>query len=105
MNTVKFAHPVSFLVAALIGLGAGACKAPHSELRVESVCKRYCEHRTDCDKLADYDNCVSDCLDASDNCNSENDVKSALDKLEQCPDKACGEVLPCGTAAWIECKI
>jgi hypothetical protein len=103
MNTVKLARPAAFLVAALIGLGAGACK--HSELRIETVCKRHCSRVVDCNDNLDYDNCVSDCIDTSDDCASENDVEAALDKLDLCPDQACNELLGCGTEAWIECKL
>jgi hypothetical protein len=101
MNTIKLTHPVSFLLAALIGLGVGACK--QSELRIETVCKRQCSRVADCSDVIDYDECVSDCVDKSDECDSDKDTEQALDKLEQCPDKACGQVLGCAAEAWVEC--
>jgi hypothetical protein len=103
MHTVKLARPAAFLVAALIGLTAGACKT--SELRIETVCKRHCERVVDCNDNLDYDNCVSDCVDTSNDCASETDVEFALDKLDLCPDRACNEVLGCSAEAWIECKL
>lgn len=102
MTTFKLVHPASFLVAALIGLTVGAC-AGDSELRVETVCKRHCNRAVDCNGIVEYDNCVSNCVETSDDCDSDADVEMALDKLDTCPDKVCSEVLGCATEAWVEC--
>jgi hypothetical protein len=102
MNKSKFIHPVSFLLAALIGITAGACKT--GEMRIERLCKQHCKHVDECNQLVEYDDCISDCIETSDECDSDQDVEMALEKLKLCPDKACGEVLGCATEAWVECK-
>ncbi len=102
MNTAKFTRPVSFALAALVGLLAGAC-GPHSEYRIEKVCKKYCARAIDCNDNIDFDDCVSDCLDIADDCDSDSDVEQSLDILETCPEEACNDVAGCATEAWVEC--
>lgn len=102
MKTIKLVHPVAFMVAALIGLSAGACK--ESELRIERVCKRHCSTLTDCNNT-DYDNCVNNCVETGSECDSDADVEMALDKLDECRNEECAQVVGCGIDAWFECKI
>lgn len=102
MNNVKFVHPVTFLLAALIGVGAGACKA--SDMRIERVCKRHCSAMRDCSNI-DYDNCVNDCIETANECDSDADVEMALDRLDECKKEQCGELVGCGIDAWVECKL
>jgi len=100
MNTVKLV--LSFTMAAMIGLSVGACKS--SEMRAERICKRHCSMLEDCNNT-DYDNCVNTCVETSQECDSDADVEMALDKLDQCRNEQCGEVLGCEADAWIECKL
>ena len=102
MKTIKLAHPVAFMVAALIGLSAGACK--ESEMRIDRVCKQHCATMRDCNNT-DYTNCVDNCVETAHECDSESDVEMALDKLHECRNAECGDVLACGIDAWFECKI
>lgn len=104
MNAVKLVRPASFLIAALIGVFVGAC-GPHSDYRIEKVCKKHCSRSVDCNSNVDFDDCVSDCMDLADECDSENDVEQSLDILETCPDMACNEVPGCAVEAWFECAI
>jgi hypothetical protein len=102
MNTVKLIHPLSFMLAALLGLAAGACK--EGELRAERVCKRHCQAMEDCTNT-DFDTCVNNCVETADECDSESDVEMALDRLDACQKEECSNVLGCGIDAWVECKI
>jgi hypothetical protein len=105
MNTVKLAHPVSFLLAALIGLTAGACKQGGGDLRIENVCQRHCDAMQKCNDI-DMDDCMNTCVETANECDSESDVDMALDKLDQCEkDSSCSDLAGCGTEAWIECKL
>ena len=92
----------SFLIAGLIGLIAGAC-GPHSEYRIEKVCKRYCARAVDCNDNIVFDDCVSDCIDTAHECDSESDVENALDILDTCPEESCNDVGACVLDAWVEC--
>lgn len=102
MKTIKLIHPVSFLIAALIGVTAGACM--DGELRVERVCERHCQAMEDCNNV-DYDTCLDTCIETGNECDSDSDREMALDKLDQCRNKECGELLGCGVDAWLECKL
>jgi hypothetical protein len=102
MNTVKLIHPLSFLLAGLIGLSIGACKP--SEMRAERICKRHCNAMEDCAN-EDYDTCVNKCVETATECDSESDMEMALDKLDSCREQECGDILGCGVDAWLECKI
>ncbi|MFV8751153.1 hypothetical protein ACNOYE_11465 [Nannocystaceae bacterium ST9] len=102
MKVLELGHPASFLIAALIGLVAGAC-GPHSEYRIEKVCKKHCARVVDCNDTIEFDDCVSDCIDISDDCDSDADIEQALDILETCPEEACNDVPGCATEAWVEC--
>jgi hypothetical protein len=102
MKTADLNRPASFLIAALIGVFAGAC-GPHSEYRIEKVCKKHCARVVDCNDNIDFDDCLSDCLDAADECDSDSDIEQSLDILETCPERSCNDVPGCATEAWIEC--
>jgi hypothetical protein len=102
MKTIKLVHPVAFMVAALIGLSAGACT--ESEMRIERVCKRHCSTMEDCNN-ADYDSCLNTCIETANECDSDADREMALDKLNECRNEECGEVAACGIDAWFECKL
>jgi hypothetical protein len=102
MKTPELGRPASFLIAALIGLVAGAC-GPHSEYRIEKVCKKYCARAVDCNDNVDFDDCVSDCIETADGCDSDSDIEQSLDILETCPEESCNDVPGCAAEAWFEC--
>lgn len=102
MKTIKLVHPVAAIVAALIGLSAGACK--ESDVRIDRVCKRHCEKMKDCNNT-DYDTCLNNCVETAHECDTDSDVDMALDKLDECRNSECSEVLGCGIDAWFECKL
>jgi hypothetical protein len=100
MNTAKLV--LSFTMAALLGLTVGACK--QSEMRAERICKRHCSALEDC-KDVNYDSCVNGCMETYDECDSDADVEMALDKLHECRNEQCNEILACEANAWVECKL
>lgn len=102
MKTVKLVHPVSFMLAALIGITAGACK--DSEIRIERVCERHCQAMDDCNN-ADFDDCLNTCIESGNDCDSDSDLRMALDKLDQCRNAQCGDLVGCSVDAWLECKL
>lgn len=102
MKKLELDRTASFLIAALIGLVAGAC-GPHSEYRIEKVCKKYCARVVDCNDNIEFGDCVSDCLDAADDCSSDSDIEQSLDILATCDEQACNDVPGCATEAWLEC--
>jgi hypothetical protein len=105
MKTIKLIHPVSFMIAALLGLSAGACKdGEASQKRIERVCERHCQAMEDCNN-ADYDECINTCTESGNECDSDSDAERALDKLDQCRAQECGELVGCSIDAWLECKL
>jgi hypothetical protein len=102
MKTIKVVHPVSFMLAALLGITAGACK--EGEVRTERVCERHCQAMEDCNN-ADYDDCLNTCIETASECDSDSDRKMALDKLDECRNEQCGDLVGCGVDAWFECKL
>lgn len=100
MNKAKFA--LSFTIAAMIGVTIGACQS--SDMRIDRVCSRHCRMLDDCNSI-DYDKCVNTCVETADECDSDADVEMALDKLDQCRNEQCGEMLGCEASAWVECKL
>jgi hypothetical protein len=96
--------PASFLTALLIGLVAGAC-GPHSDYRIEKVCKDYCAREVDCNDNIDFDDCVDTCIDSASDCDSDSDIENSLDILETCPEESCNDVPGCATEAWVECVL
>jgi hypothetical protein len=102
MNAPKAVYSLSFLLAASLGLGLGACQ--ETEMRADRVCKRHCSQVEDC-KSSDYDTCVDNCIEAFGECDSEVDGDMALDRLAECRNEECSDVLACEADAWFECKI
>jgi hypothetical protein len=100
----KFAQIVSLLLAGVFGATLGAC-GPHSEARINKVCKRYCVRAVDCNDAVVYDNCLDDCVDQANNCESDDDVAAALDILQDCEAGSCNQVGTCTVEAWIECTL
>jgi hypothetical protein len=100
----KFAQLASLLLAAVFGVTLGAC-GPHSEYRINKVCKRYCERAFDCNDNTDYDDCLDDCVTEANGCESEQDVEAALDILQDCEASSCNQVGTCTVEAWLECNL
>ena len=100
----KFVQIASLLLAAGFGVTLGAC-GPHSEHRINKVCKRYCERAVDCNDATVYDDCVDDCVNTATDCDSETDIEAALDILEDCTADSCNQVVACTVDAWLECAL
>ncbi len=100
----KSVQIASLLLAGMFGITLGAC-GPHSEYRINKVCKRYCQRAVDCNDNTNYDDCLDDCVTEANGCESEADVEAALDILEDCVADSCNEVGPCVLEAWVECKL
>jgi hypothetical protein len=96
--------PASFLTALLIGLVAGAC-GPHSDYRIEKVCKDYCARAVDCNDNVEFDDCVDDCINTANDCDSDQDIENGLDILETCAEESCNDVGACVIEAWVECAL
>lgn len=102
MKTVKLVHPISFMIAALLGLTAAACK--DGDMRNERVCERHCQAMEDCNN-ADFDSCIETCIESGNECDSDNDREMALDRLDECRNDECGQLVGCAVDAWLECKL
>lgn len=100
----KFVQVASLLLAAVFGITLGAC-GPHSQHRINKVCKRYCQRAYDCNDATNYDNCIDDCVTEANGCESEDDVEVALDILEDCVADSCNQVAACTLEAWVECNL
>jgi hypothetical protein len=100
----KFAQIASLLLAGVFGVTLGAC-GPHSEHRINKVCKRFCLRAVDCNDQTNYDTCLDDCVDQANNCESEDDVEAALDILQDCEADSCNQVGTCTVEAWFECAL
>ncbi|MFO7563645.1 MAG: hypothetical protein R6X02_13440 [Enhygromyxa sp.] len=100
----EFLRPAALLIAAVVGLTLGACG--HSDYRIDKVCKRYCDRVLDCNDNADWNDCYEGCVDTAHDCDSDKDVESALDILEdECTPGACNKLGGCSIEAWLECKL
>jgi hypothetical protein len=104
MSARKLASFASLLFAATVGVSLGAC-GPHSDYRINKVCKRYCDRWHDCNDTVDFDNCVDDCIDAAMDCDSDSDVEAALDILDECVGDSCNHVGTCLVEAALECTL
>jgi hypothetical protein len=100
----KSAQLASLLLAAVFGTTLGAC-GPHSEYRINKVCKRYCQRAFDCNDTTVYEDCLDECVDTANGCESESDVEAALDILEDCEADSCNQVGTCTVEAWLECNL
>lgn len=100
MNTVKVA--LSFTLAALIGLTVGACKT--SDMRTERICKRHCSILKDCNDI-NQDDCIDACVEVAHECDNDADLEMALERLDDCRNRGCNDVLACEAEAWVECKV
>jgi hypothetical protein len=100
----KFVQLASLLLAAVFGVTLGAC-GPHSEYRINKVCKRYCQRSVDCNDATNYDDCIDNCVTEANGCESESDVEAALDILDDCVADSCNQVLGCTLEAWVECAL
>jgi hypothetical protein len=94
----------SLLLAAVFGVTLGAC-GPHSQHRINKVCKRYCLRAVDCNDNTNFDDCFDDCVNEANGCESDNDVEAALDILVDCEGSSCNEVGGCTVEAWLECNL
>jgi hypothetical protein len=99
----KFIRLAAFPIAATIGLTLGACG--HSNYRIDKVCKRYCDRARDCNSNTDWGDCYEACVDQFDECDSDKDVESALDILDDCRRGSCNELAACTLDAWLECRL
>jgi hypothetical protein len=100
----KLARITSLLLAGCFGVTLGAC-GPHSEYRINKVCKRYCQRVFDCNDNTDYEDCVDTCIDDANGCESDSDVEVALDILDDCAAESCNDVGACTLEAWLECNL
>jgi hypothetical protein len=100
----KSVQLASLLLAAVFGATLGAC-GPHSEHRINKVCKRYCQRAVDCNDAIDYEDCIDDCVNTAGDCESDGDVEVALDILEDCTADSCNQVVTCTLEAWLECTL
>ena len=94
----------SLLLAACFGITLGAC-GPHSQHRINKVCKRYCERVLDCNDNTDFEDCIDTCIDDANSCESDGDIEDALDILDECSAEACNDVVGCTVEAWLECNL
>jgi hypothetical protein len=100
----KSVQIASLLIAGMFGVTLGAC-GPHSQHRINKVCKRYCQRAFDCNDNTNYDECLDDCVTEANDCESESDVEAALDILEDCVADSCNQVATCTAESWLECNL
>lgn len=82
---------------------SSACRGD-SEVRQSLVCGEYCGAKADCNEGFDVDECVSRCKSGLGNCQAD-EVSTALDQLDVCADKECGELGLCKTASDVSCTL
>lgn len=97
----KLAPSLALTFAATLGVVLGACG--HSDYRIDKVCEKYCDRIYDCNDNTDYMDCVDNCVEQANECDSDNDVEQALDTLEMCAEDSCNDVIACSIDAWAEC--
>lgn len=93
----------------LLGLGFGlvvvqssACHINDAPIDAGEECAAYCERAAECDEGLDVDECRDQCNGAMDRC-LNNQKHDARDRLDECSDAACNDIVECSVDVGAEC--
>jgi hypothetical protein len=81
----------------------GACNGDADDL-LDGPCQQYCERRNECDSDVEVEPCRQDCVDAAQDCQSD-EKEQALDDIEACSEEDCNEIAQCTIGASLQCYL